>query len=240
MADPELNSLVARAAACNYNLRIAVARLQQSREIEFALGGGAVPGIGGTNGVNIVGAAGRSSGNNATRGRLSGPVYSGTNTAGLQEITHVVGFDAGWELDLFGRYTRVVEANSADTQAVGEVLNDVLIAVIADVVRSYIDVRSLQLRLEIAREMPRRRLRTVELVRVRFKRGLTNELDAVLAERQLSTTLARIAPLQAAAAAAQRRVATLCGLYPEELRTELDKPASIPGYSPRGRAGNAS
>jgi NodT family efflux transporter outer membrane factor (OMF) lipoprotein len=230
--DPELDSVVDRAVAANFDLRIAVARLQQAREIEYVTGGGALPGVGGTDGISMVGAAGRSSGNEAVRGRISGPVYSGINTTGLQEITHVVGFDSGWELDLFGRYTRLIEAAHADSQAAFELRNDVMIAVMADVIRSYIDVRSLQLRLEIARENAASQKRTAELVRVRFQRGLTNELDAVLAERQLSTTLARIAPLQAAIGAAQRRVAVLCGGFPEDLRVELDKPVPLPATPP--------
>src|SRR6185437_5075090 len=150
--DPELNSLVERAVKANFDLRISVAHLQQAREAEYISGGGALPGIGGTDGVSIVGAAGRSSGNQAVRGRVSGPVYSGIDTTGLQEITHVFGFDAGWELDLFGRYTRLIEAVRADSQAAEEFHKDVLISVVAEVVRSYIDVRSLQLRLEIVRE----------------------------------------------------------------------------------------
>jgi len=230
--DQELDALVDRAVAANFDLRIAVARLQQAREVEYVTGGGIWPGIGGTEGVSIVGAAARSSGNESIRGRISGPVYSGIDTAGLKEITHIVGFDSGWELDLFGRYTRLIEASRADAQAAYELRNDVLIAVVADVVRSYIDVRSLQLRLEIARENAASQRRTAELVRVRFQRGLTNELDAVLAERQLSTTLARIAPLQSAIGAAQRRVAVLCGGFPEELRVPLDKPMPLPATPP--------
>jgi NodT family efflux transporter outer membrane factor (OMF) lipoprotein len=235
--DPQLNLYVDRAVAANFDLRIAVTRLQQAREVEYFTGGGALPGIGAAEPVSIVGAAGRSSGNEAVRGRISGPVYSGIDTAGLKEITHVVGFDSGWELDLFGRYTRLIQASRADTEAAFEFRNDVLISVVADVVRSYIDLRSFQLRLEIARENADSQSRTASLVRVRFQRGLTNELDAVLAERQLATTLARIAPLEAAVGAAERRIAVLCGRFPGDMRDELEKSLPLPASPPGVKAG---
>ena len=216
----------------NYDLQIAVARLQEAREVEYVNGGGALPGVGGTPGIEMVGAAGRSSGNDALRGRLGGPVYSGVDTSSVKEVTHAIGFDSGWELDLFGRYTRLIEASNADTQAAAEFRNDVLITVVADVVRAYTDVRSSQLRLEIARENAASEERMLRLVTIRFNGGLTNELDVALAQRQLSTTLSRIAPLEAEISAAERRTAVLCGQYPDELRGELEKAAPLPATPP--------
>lgn len=232
MNDPELNALVDRAVSANFDLRIALTRLQQAREVEYITGGGALPGIGQSNGVSIVGAAGRSSGNESIRGRIGGPVYSGISTTGLKEITQIMGFDAGWEFDLFGRYTRLIEAAHADSQTAAELHNDVLITVAADVVRSYIDVRSWQQRLEIARENAAAQQRTADLVAERFRRGLTNELDSVLAQRQLLRTLAQIAPLEAAVITAERRLAVLCGQFPSELRVELEKAAPLPAMPP--------
>ena len=224
-----------RAVAANFDLSIAVARLQQAREAEYFTGGGVLPGIGGTEGVSIVGAAGRSSGNESIRGRISGPVYSGISTTGLQEITHIVGFDAGWELDLFGRYTRLTQAARADVQAAAEFRNGVLISVVADVVRSYIDVRSLQLRLEIARENAESQSRTAGLVRVRFQRGLTNELDAVLAERQLGhNAVADRAAAGGGGGGRERRVAVLCGRFPGEMPRGVGQ---VPALCPRRRRG---
>lgn len=232
--DPELNALVDRTVAANYDLKIVVARLQQAREVEYAVGGGVLPGIGGAQpGIDIVAAAGRSSSNNIGRGRISGPVYSGSQTKGLKEITQIAGFDAGWEFDLFGQYGHMIEAASADAQAAYEYRNDVLISVVADVVRAYVDVRSLQFRLEVARENAASQRRTADLVTVRFRRGLTNDLDVVLAERQLAATQSRIAPLEAAIAAAQRRVAVLSGMYPDALRKELSAARPLPAIPPR-------
>ncbi|HZK80630.1 MAG TPA: efflux transporter outer membrane subunit, partial [Humisphaera sp.] len=231
--DPKLDALVNRAVVANYDIRTAVARLQEAREVEFAVGGGVFQGLGASPGIDVSAGAGRGSGTDSARGRVAPPVYAGTNTNGLAEITHVAGFDAGWEIDLFGKYTRMIQAAHADSQAAAELRNDVLISVVSDVVRSYIDVRSLQLRLEIARENTASQTRTANLVRVRFQRGLTNELDVALAERQLSRTLSLLAPLQAAVAVAERRVAVLLGLYPEALRSQLEQPAPLPAIPPQ-------
>jgi NodT family efflux transporter outer membrane factor (OMF) lipoprotein len=233
LGDPKLDNLVDRAVAANYDIRTAVARLQESREVEYAVGGGVLEGVGETPGIDISAGGGRGSGNNSARGRVAPPVYAGTNTTGLSEITQVAGFDAGWEIDLFGKYPRMIEAAHADSQAAAELRNDVLISVVADVVRSYVDVRSLQLRLEIARENAASQTRTANLVRIRFQRGLTNELDVALAERQLDQTLSQLPPLQAAVAVAERRVAVLLGLYPETLRQELEQSAPLPQTPPQ-------
>src|SRR5438105_1138153 len=162
--DPELDSLVERAVAGNLDQHMAGARLQQARALEYATGGGVVPGLGWTNGINLSAGAGRGSGTNSARGRVDAPLHAGTNTSGLQEITHVAGFDASWELDLFGRFSRQLEASHADTQAAFEAGNDMLISLVADVVRTYSDLRTLQLRLEIARENAQGQGRMADLV----------------------------------------------------------------------------
>jgi NodT family efflux transporter outer membrane factor (OMF) lipoprotein len=220
--DPELDSLVDRAVKANLDLEIALARLQEARTYEGVVLGGALP-VG-----EFSGAAARGSGTNSTKGRVSGPLNAGTNTTGLKEITQVVGFDAGWELDLFGRYRREIEAAGDQTQAMAEERNAVLITVAADVARAYMDYRGLQARVSIADDNIRIEQQTVDLVQERFDRGLTNELDLALAKRQLATLASQLPPLRAERSAAQRRIAVLLGEYPGELDAELAKPAELP------------
>ena len=118
--DRELDSLVDRAIVANPDLDIALTRLQEARTYEAVVLGGALP-VG-----EASGAAARGSGTNSTKGRVAGPLNAGTNTTGLKEITQVVGFDAGWELDIFGRYRREIEVAGYQTQAMTEQRNDVL------------------------------------------------------------------------------------------------------------------
>ena len=234
--DPVLNSLVDRAIRGNFDLKIAVARVQEAREFEITVEGGTFP-LGRFASLDFSATAARGTGNNATRGRTTPALQAGTITSGLEQATHAIGVDAAWEIDLFGRYDRLAEAAGADTQAVVEATNDVLVTLAADVVRAYVEVRSAQFRLEITLQNVESQRRSYDLVRERLNQGVGTDLDVALAERQLDTTLARVRPLEAAIAAAQRRVAVLLGQYPEELRAELTRPAALPATPPRVATG---
>lgn len=231
--DPELDSLVDRAVAGNLDLRMAGTRLQQARELEFATAGGVVPGIGAMPYVDMSVGAGRGSGTNSARGRVAAPLHAGTNTAGLSEITQVAGFDSAWELDLFGRFSRELEASRADTQAAMESRNEMVVVLVGEVVRTYSDLRALQLRLEIARENAASQRRITDLVRLKFQQNLGRDLDVALAERQLATAEAQIAPIESAIAQAERTLAVLLGQYPEQLRPELEKVSPLPATPPQ-------
>ncbi len=226
--DAELDSLIARAVTANLDLEIAFTRLQEARMQEAVVSGGSLPSLEGS------GAFARGSGNNSIKSRVATPLNAATNTTKVKEITQVIGFDAGWELDLWGKYRRAMEAARADTQAIAEVRNAVLITLISDVARAYMDVRALQWRLAIALANIEDERQTADLVEARYNRGLINELDVALSQRQLASVEAQIAPLRAGILAAQRRIAVLVGQYPQELTQELDVPipesAALPGY----------
>ena len=220
--DAELNSLIDRSIAANPDLGIAFARLQEARAQEAVFTGASLPV------ADISAGAGRGSGTDSTRGRIGQPVYAGSNTSGFREITEIIGFDGGWELDFFGKFRRQLEAAHADTQAAAEARNTVLIVLVSDVARAYMDVRALQLRLAISRNTVAAEQQSVNLVQTRFDRGLTNELDVALARRELATVQADVEPLQAAKDLAQRRVAVLLGQFPEDLRRELERASPLP------------
>jgi NodT family efflux transporter outer membrane factor (OMF) lipoprotein len=220
--DPQLESLVQRAIASNLDARIALMHLQESRASGDALSGGVLPYL------EASGGAARGSGTNSVKGRISPPLNAATNTNGLAEITQVVGFDAGWEIDLFGRFRRELEAAVADTQAVVEARNAVLVTIVADVAREYIDMRTSQARLAITQQNIAVAEQTLNLVQQRFDRGLTNELDLALARRQLATERATVSPLEDAIVQAQRRLAVLLGQSPASLHAELEKAEPVP------------
>jgi outer membrane protein, multidrug efflux system len=71
-------------------------------------------------------------------------------STGLKGINRIAGFDAGWELDFFGKYQRLLEATVDDAEAQNDLRSEVLITVIVDVARYYFDIRGLQARLQIA------------------------------------------------------------------------------------------
>jgi NodT family efflux transporter outer membrane factor (OMF) lipoprotein len=220
--DAKLDSLIDRAIQANPSLEIALTRLQEARTFETVVAGRALPDLEASAG------AGRGTGSNLARGRIAPPLNAASNTAGLQHITSIAGFDAAWEIDLFGRVRREMEAARYDTQALAAARNAVLVTVVADVVRAYLDMRGLQTQQAVLGQNLRSALKSLELVQARFDRGITNELDVTLARRQLATLQAQVAPLGAQISAAQYAIAALLGQFPEEMATELAKPELIP------------
>jgi len=220
--DPELDSLIARAISGNPDVLIALDRLQAARTYESAIIGTVLPeaeaGIG----------AGRGTGSDATRGRASPGLRSGDNSAGLKQINVVGGFDALWELDVFGKYRREIEAARYDTQAIRAARNGVLVSVIADTARAYVDLRGLQVRVSVLAAAIDALRESLRIVNIRYERGITNELDVTLATRELATLEAQAAPLAAQVEAAEYTIATLLGVYPEDMVKELSAKAMVP------------
>lgn len=219
--DPELTSLVQRAIAANLDFKIAVARLQEARTQGAVVAGAALPEVG------VSGAAGRGNGSDLTRGRISPALASADNRNGAQ-ITQAVGFDAEWEIDLFGKLRREIEAAGDDAQAAIEARNDALITLVADVARTYFDLRGLEMRRAALGRNIATAQRTVDFVTARFDRGLTNELDVTLAQRELAMLNAEATPMDAQITAARYTLAVLIGEYPESVDRELAKPGTIP------------
>jgi len=220
--DAELNSLVERAVKSNLDLQIALDRLQQARAYEAVVVGYALPE------VEASGAAGRGTGSDLTKGRGSQALRSADNGAGLQHINTIVGFDAVWELDFFGKFRREFQAVRAETDAVRAARYDVLTSVIGDVVRAYVDLRGFQMRAGILHRASDVLRESLRIVNIRYERGITNELDVALATRELATLEGQIAPVEAEVKAAQYALAVLVGDYPEDLVQELAKPDLIP------------
>ncbi|HZV20316.1 MAG TPA: efflux transporter outer membrane subunit [Hyphomicrobiales bacterium] len=229
--DPELNRLVELAVACNPDIEIALTRMQAMRTQQIVVIGSALPNTGASAGI----AAG--TGTDLSKGRVAQSIRAGDNRTGLQAITSLAGFDTGWELDLFGKYRRLLEAVRDDAQALAEVRNAVLISVIADVVRNYVEIRGLQLRLRINRQAVKAAQQNVDFVQARFNRGITNELDLTLAKRELATIQAREPLLTAAIADAESRLSVLLGTYSPEVIARLRRGTGLPRVPSRLRPG---
>ncbi|HEY3849363.1 MAG TPA: efflux transporter outer membrane subunit [Steroidobacteraceae bacterium] len=222
IGDPELNSLVDRAVKSNFDVEIALTRLQQARTYEAVVVGHALPEVDATAGEA------RGTGNDLGRARAAQPLVSAANTNGLAEINTLVGFDAVWEIDLFGKYRRAFQAARFDAQAAAAARYGVLTSVIADVVRAYVDLRGYQVELGVLRQASDVLRESQRIVNQRYERGITNELDVTLATRELETIDSEIAPEEAQVKAAQNAIAVLLGEFPEDLAQELDTPELVP------------
>jgi NodT family efflux transporter outer membrane factor (OMF) lipoprotein len=222
LEDPKLNSLIERAVRNNPDIEIALDRMQEARTAELVVMGQDLPVAGASAG------GGGGTGTDLARGRVAPPLHSAENAQGLKEIAGAFGFDAGWEIDLFGKYRRAIEAAQYDSQAALAARNTVLISIIADVARAYIDMRAQQMQLAVLEKNTGVALDYFNLTRERFERGITNELDLSLAKRQLASLQAEKAPLVGQIHAAQYVIAVLLGEFPEDLAKEFEKPEMIP------------
>jgi NodT family efflux transporter outer membrane factor (OMF) lipoprotein len=231
LGDAELDSLVDRAIKANLDLDIALTQLQQARTYEVVIAGHALPE------VEATGSEARGTGSDLARGRASQGLRSADNSTGLSHLNTVGGFDAVWELDIFGKYRRAMQAARFDAEAAAAARNGVLTAVVADVVHAYIDLRGDQTELGVLRQASDVLRESLRIVKIRYERGITNELDVALATRELNTLDAQIAPEQAAVSAAESTLAVLLAEYPESMASELGKPDLIPSVPDTVSAG---
>jgi NodT family efflux transporter outer membrane factor (OMF) lipoprotein len=229
--DHELNSLIERAIVASPTLEIALDRLQQARAQEIVVVGAALPAAGFTAG------GGWGTGSDLARGRASQTLVSAENAAGSAQVVNLTGFDAAWEIDVFGKYRRAIEAAQYDVDAAVAARNGVLVSLVADVARAYLDLRALQMQLAVLRKNIEVAQKYVDFVQERFNRGITNELDVTLAQRELAQLQAQVAPLIARIDAARYVIAVLIGEFPEQLGSELKRPAMLPALPGRIRAG---
>lgn len=139
-----------------------------------------------------------------------------------------VGFDASWELDVFGGNRRAVEAAEAEVAAANEFRRDVLISLVSEVARNYIELRSAQARLAIAEKNIEAQSQSVRITEDRFQAGLSSELDTYQAKALLATTKSQLPLLRTRIAEATHRLGVLVGDDPTSLRPLLDAAAPLP------------
>jgi multidrug efflux system outer membrane protein len=202
--DPVLDDLVARALSGDLDVKIAAARVAEARAGLSASRRERWPDVGAA----------------VARTESHAPeALVGFDR--LETEYYEAGFSTLWEIDLFGRVRRGVEAASADAEAVEAHLRDAQVLVAAEVVRNYLELRGAQKRLAVARQNLGYQRETYELTQVRLELGRGTQLDVASAAASLAATEAEIPLLVAAEAAAANRLAVLLGLRPGALATEL-------------------
>jgi len=221
--DPLLNSLVERAVKSNLDLRIAEARIREARASRAVTASGLWP----TLDVSASYSRNRTSENAFALGSLA-PQGGGN----LEQDLFKTGFDASWEIDVFGGVRRSVEAADATIAASVESRRDVLVTLLGDVAKNYIDLRGFQRRLAVARANLKAQQDTLELTRVRFQAGLTSDLEVAQAEAQATTTAAQIPTLESALKQAAYSLDLLLGLSPGALWNDLANETTIPSLPP--------
>jgi outer membrane protein, multidrug efflux system len=232
--DPLLDSLVERAVKSNLDLRIAEARVREERASLAATASGLWPT------VDVSGSYSRSlSSKNALvfGGGQSGGGAAFTGGVTLEHDLFQTGFDAGWEIDIFGGTRRQIEAAEATLQASIEDQRSVLVTLLGDVAKNYIDLRGLQRQLVVAQQNLAAQQDTLGLTKVRFDAGLASDFEVAQAEGQVGSTAAQIPTLQSSLKQAAYRVDILLGTRPGSTWNELAKDAPIPALPPKAQVG---
>ena len=216
--DPVLDRLVEQAYQQNLPLQIAGIRILQARAQLGAVVGNLYP---------------------QTQQGRGGADYSSIsenapNTLGADDSfwQYNVGFDAAWEVDIWGKFRRAVESGVANLETSIANYDDVLVSLTAEVARTYILLRTFEERLEIARENVGIQQRSLEIAEIRFKAGAVTELDVVQAKSLLRNTEALIPRFEAAVRQAKNALAILMGALPGEIDYMLSGPKLIPQPPP--------
>jgi NodT family efflux transporter outer membrane factor (OMF) lipoprotein len=172
-----------------------------------------------------------SSGGAGTLPGLQSPLGAG-GLPGVDTDLWQVGFDASWEIDVFGGTRRNIEASNADVAAAIEDRRDTLVSLLGEVARDYINLRGSQRELEIAEQNLKTQQDTLWLTRDRFNNGVATQLDVARAAAQVATTAAEIPTIVSSIRQSIHALSVLLAEQPEALSDELTKVAPIPPVPP--------
>ncbi|MEM9556393.1 MAG: efflux RND transporter permease subunit [Acidobacteriota bacterium] len=221
LEDPLLDEWAARVAAQNLDLAAAHARVREARAARRAAGADGRPRVG----LGLDGRRFEVSENGAGAVAPLAELGLAPRTGEVYEA----GFDAGWELDLFGRIRRGVEAASARAEAAVEARRGVLVALLAETAREVLELRGAARELDAIDRAVAAQRRTLEQVQVKVEVGLAAPLELEQARAQLAATRARLAAPRARRLAAAHRLAVLAGVPPAG---EIERLGSLEPLSP--------
>ena len=231
LGDPSLNALVVRALANNPNLAIVQARLRQARASLREEKANARP----NGSASAVYAHARVPGLDLTGSNDSGNGTSGTTTdAGSQSDRttqfdlYNLGFDASWEIDLFGGQRRAIEGARANAAAAQANIADAQVSLTSEVAQAYVNLRDRQQRIALNARSVTMQEQMLALTQQRFQRGTASRLDVTRLQNQLDNTRADITPLNADLDSYLDELATLTGDEPGFLDQSLKAPQPLP------------
>ncbi|KAA3450320.1 RND transporter [Mesorhizobium sp. SARCC-RB16n] len=212
LRDPELNALVEEAVAGNLDVATGKARVREARASYRQSAGTLFPSVDGSASV--------------TRTKANAISSAGTTSDAYSQYQS--GFDASWELDLFGANRKAVEVARYGVDAAQEELRSTLLTLVGDVVSNYAQARGYQARVALARRSAASEKETAELTRAVAAAGTATAADVAKATGQASSTEAAIPTLEASYAEAVHRLSVLTGRPPAALDERLKRGAPIP------------
>jgi NodT family efflux transporter outer membrane factor (OMF) lipoprotein len=214
LGDPQLSALVEQTLLANHDLRIALSRFDAANALLRGAKFDRLP--------TLTAEA------SASDQRLSADQAPGLSRDDRDGKSYQAGVNASWELDFFGRVRRNVEARRADTDALSADLQALQVSIVAEVANEYVNLRSLQERLQVAQQNAQSQTETLHLVDSGLAAGRGTEFDSARARAQLETTSSRVPALQAQIAVSLHRLAVLSGRQPGALISELGTARPLP------------
>ncbi|MGF1748109.1 TolC family protein [Vibrio cionasavignyae] len=196
--DPILNTLITQASQQNLDVEAAGLRILQARSVLGIADGFRYPQV------------------QALSGNLA-YAYQNNHSFNNAALT----FDAGWEMDVWGKYARGIESAQASYYASVASYNDILVTITSEVARNYINYRTFQERILLSQRNIEIQQRVVNITRVQFESGNVTELDVQQAQNQLFTTMAALPSLKVAMLQAKNALAVLLGTLPEYVEPML-------------------
>lgn len=214
--DEQLSDLVDVALLHNKDIAIAVANLRRARTDLRGASLERLPSIG--------------SAVSASEQRLADAAAFGASDT--RQSHYQVGFDASWELDLFGRLEQQVNVSRAQFEATQAELDQAYVSVAAEVARAYIELRGAQLRLQVAERNVGILTQSAQMTQQLMEGGLGDNLDVQRARAQLELARANLPALYEQIALNINRLSVLTGNMPATLRRVLEQPQSLPSIPP--------
>lgn len=225
-SDPTLNALIEEGLAGNLDLRLALQRVEESRQLLGIEKAGYAPTL------DANGSYTRSQNSLTARNAPEPPV--GTER---QSNLYSAGFDASWEIDVFGRVKRSVQAARADLAALEDEQRDALVTYLAEVARNYIELRNAQQQIVLTTKNLGTQKETFSLTTKRLDAGIGTDLDVQRSRAQVATTAADLPDLERQARERIHRLSVLLGKEPGALIERLNAPGPIPQFPSEALAG---
>lgn len=213
LQDPVVNDLVQTAMTQNLSLRQAGSRIMQAQATRAITAGNLFPQVQQSSGeVNRI--------QNSQTTALAPPLRV------FDEWD--VGFNASWEIDVWGRFRRALESADARLEASIYDYDAVLVSLLAEVVSAYVEIRTFEQRIDYAKQNVNVQQASLQLTTTRFNEGKTSQVGVSLAKANLNATEATIPPLETGLRQANNRLCTLLGIPPTDLFAWIGKGDGIP------------
>lgn len=210
LQDETLNNLLSRADSSNLDIKIALSRIEQAKHQYGVVLSQNYPN------VDAVGVARRS--------------QNSENFIPLprNQSFGVIGASLGWELDVFGRVRRQKESSKAYIESTVEQYRDIKVSLFAEIANTYINIRTLQKRLQLANKNVANQEKSLQIVKARYEAELTSELDVNQAKQNLAHSQSIIPILNGTLSKSINYLAVLLGEHPGALNKELEDVKVLP------------